>query len=107
MHEFTAVQKAINEILGMEQRPKKVKIILGKIYGNAKNFKDMFREHTRGTPIENIDIEIEQVPVEIKCECGFSGTVKILEHVHFVRCPLCGKVADILKGDELKVEVIE
>ena len=103
MHEFGSVQKAIQDLRNMDPRPRKVKILLGKMRGSAKGFEEMFREYTRGTELEGIDVEIEQVPAEIKCGCGLEGIVKITEHVHFVRCPKCGQIADVIKGNELEI----
>lgn len=103
MHEFGSVQKAIRDIKNIDPAPKKVKILLGKMRGNAKTFGEMFREYTRGTEIEGIEIEIEQVPVEVKCGCGLEGLVRVTEHIHFVRCPRCGKIADVIKGNELEI----
>ncbi|UCD07386.1 MAG: hydrogenase maturation nickel metallochaperone HypA [Candidatus Aenigmatarchaeota archaeon] len=103
MHEFGSVQKAIQDIRKMKPVPKKVKIVLGKMRGSAKAFEEMFREYTRETELECIELKIEQVPVKIKCECGLEGLVRVTEHVHFARCPKCGQVADVLQGNELKI----
>lgn len=103
MHEFGSVQKAIQDIKKMDPVPKKVLIRLGKMRGSAKTFEEMFREYTRGTEIENIDVRIEQVLVEVKCECGLEGHVRVTEHIHFVRCPKCNNIADVIKGNELEV----
>ena len=107
MHEFASVQEAIRRIRKMQPVPKRVKIRLGKMRGSAKGFEEMFREHSRDTDIENIELEVENVPVEIKCSCGLEGMVRVMDHVHFVRCPRCGQVADILRGNELDIETIK
>ena len=107
MHEFGSVQHAVREIIKLRPLPRMVRIRLGKMRGSAKAFEEMFREHSRGTPIEGIGLEIEQVPVEVKCKCGFSGLVRVMEHLHFVRCPLCGKTADVERGNELELRVLE
>jgi Zn finger protein HypA/HybF involved in hydrogenase expression len=107
MHEFTSIREAIDKINRMEPRPEKVTIKLGKVRGSARGFEKMFREHTRGTSLEGISLEIEQVPAEIKCKCGLEGPVRIMDHVHFVRCPKCGEVADLIKGNELDIKGIE
>lgn len=103
MHEFGSVQEAIRKIREMKPLPRKVKIRLGKMRGSAKNFEEMFREYTRDTELRDIGLEIEQVPVKIKCECGLEGLVRVTEHIHFVRCPKCGQVADVMQGNELKI----
>lgn len=103
MHEFGSVQKAIQDLRSMQPVPKQVLIKLGKMRGSAKVFEEMFREYTRGTELEDIKLTIEQVPVEVKCECGLEGLVRVTEHIHFVRCPKCGKVADVIRGNELEI----
>ncbi len=107
MHEISSVNEAIRRIASLRPSPKKIVIHLGEMRGDAKTFEEMLKEHSRGTDIENIDITVKSVPVDISCKCGFSGHVPILEHVHFVRCPECGSIADVLKGNELDIEVIE
>lgn len=107
MHEFGSVQEAITRLRKIQPTPKKVRISLGKMRGSAKEFEELFREHTRDTELDGIGLEIEQVPVEISCECGLSGIVRVMEHVHYVRCPKCGHVTDPLKGNELEIEVLE
>lgn len=107
MHEFGSVQEAIRLIRGVNPAPRKVRIRLGKMRGSAKGFEEMFREHTRDTDLRDLGLEIEQVPVEVKCQCGLEGPVRIMEHVHYVRCPKCGQIADVLKGNELDIQVLE
>jgi Zn finger protein HypA/HybF involved in hydrogenase expression len=105
MHELTSVMKVIDEIKGMDPRPEKVSITLGKMLGTAKGFESMFREYTHGTPLQGIGLEIVQPDVKVRCpHCRFDGVVRVTEHIHFVRCPVCGKVADVLQGNELRVE---
>jgi len=107
MHELGAVRKVIDEINSMDPKPKKIRITIGKMMGTAKGFESMFREHTYETPLQGIEMEIISKDVNVKCpECGFEGMVKIMEHVHFVRCPLCTKITDIVTGNELAVERI-
>ncbi len=103
MHEFGSVQEAIRRLMQIQPRPAKVLIKLGKMRGSAKTFEEMFREHTRDTELEGIGLEIEQVLAEVKCSCGFEGNVRVLGHIHFVRCPLCNDIADIVKGNELEI----
>ncbi|MFC2143909.1 hydrogenase/urease maturation nickel metallochaperone HypA [Candidatus Aenigmatarchaeota archaeon] len=73
MHELGSVQKVIQDLRRMDPIPKKVKIVLGKMRGSAKGFEDTFREYTRDTELQGIEMEIEQIPVKVKCECGLEG----------------------------------
>ena len=105
MHELGSVQKVIQDLKRMDPIPKRITIVLGKMRGSAKGFEDMFREYTRDTELEGIGMEIEQVPVKVKCECGLEGLDRVTDHLHFVRCPKCGNVADILQGNELDIKI--
>lgn len=101
MHEMSTVEKVINEL--NEKRPKSAKVILGKMAADKDHFLSMFSEIAKGTPAEQVDLVVEQVPVRAKCGCGFEGIVDVPGHVHFVRCPKCGKVADVLEGNEVEI----
>ncbi len=107
MHEFGSVQEAIARLRKIQPAPGRVRIKLGKMRGSAKGFEELFREHTRDTELQGIGLEIENIPVEIKCSCGLEGTVRVMEHVHFVRCPRCGQVTDAVRGNELEIEILE
>ncbi len=107
MHEFGSVQQAIRDIRKIQPTPTKVRIRLGKMRGSAKAFEEMFREHTRDTELMGLGIELEHVPVEIRCECGLEGPVRIMDHLHYVRCPRCGEIADVIRGNELEIQVLE
>ncbi len=106
MHEFGSVQEAVRKTRAIQPLPGKVRIRLGKMRGSAKGFEDMFREHTRDTELAGMGLEVESVPVVVKCSCGLEGPVKIMEHVHWVRCPVCGEIADVQQGNELEVEAL-
>jgi Zn finger protein HypA/HybF involved in hydrogenase expression len=106
MHEFGSVQEAIRRLRQIQPAPRRVRIRLGKMRGSAKAFEEMFRENIRDTELRGIGIEIESIPVEISCPCGLSGLVRVMEHVHFLRCPRCGQVTDPVRGNELEIEVL-
>ena len=107
MHEFGSVQEAITRLRQVRPTPRRARIRLGRMRGSAKGFEELFREHTRDTELQGIGLEIESVPVEISCQCGLEGTVRVMEHVHFVRCPKCGHVTDAVRGNELEIEALE
>jgi len=104
MHEMKAVQQLIEELMALDPKPEKIKVRLGRMLANPRVFKQMFREFAESIGFSGIDIEVEEVPVVARCDkCGFSGNVPVIEHVHFVRCPDCNKVADIVQGNELEI----
>ncbi len=101
MHEQSAVEAIIKTL--EEKTLKKARIKLGMMRGEKSRILDIFKTQVEGTPLEQIDIEIEQVPVTSKCACGFEGTIDIPGHVHFIRCPRCGKIIEPLTGNELEI----
>lgn len=103
MHEQSAVQAIINTL--EEKTLKKARIKLGMMRGEKSRILDIFKTQVEGTPLEQIEIEIEQVPVTSKCACGFVGHIDIPGHVHFVRCPKCNKIIEPLTGNELEITI--
>lgn len=102
MHEVESVRQVITELEKSGKRHATLR--LGRLKASPKVFAGIFRELTKGTGLDDFKLEIEEIPVEVMCrKCGFSGKVKIVEHLHFARCPKCGKVADILSGNELRI----
>ncbi len=99
MHEFKAAKELIDEL--KDKQPKKAVISLGKMISSKDVFLEIIKEHTKQTPLEKTEITIEEIPVRAKCSCGFVGVIDIPGHVHFVRCPKCGKIAEVLEGDKV------
>lgn len=121
IHDLSAAQFIIGELkrqiardLVSKQRnidpdnlklPQEAKVLLGKMRGDKETVEFLYKELTKGSKLEKIKLHIEEVPVEATCECGFSGKVEMQEHVHFVRCPECGKTCHVEAGDEIQVFV--
>ena len=105
MHEMSVIREVISE-LGRLGNPKRVHLRLGVMRAEPEHFIEVFSEYIKGSPFEGTELEIEDIPVEAFCTCGFEGPVEVQEHVHFVRCPNCGHVADIRSGNELEVEPV-
>jgi Zn finger protein HypA/HybF involved in hydrogenase expression len=104
MHEMKAVQMVFDELMHMEPKPSKVKIRLGRMKADPRVFRQMFKEFAVSLGFSDVEIKVEEIPVVAECkQCGFSGRLDVMEHVHFVRCPDCKKVADIVQGDELEI----
>lgn len=103
MHEAEGARTVAETIV--KSKATHVKVRLGKMRGNEKRFLQLVKEFLSGTGFEGAKIKIEPAGVTAKCKCGFCGNVDVSEHVHFVRCPLCGTIADILSGNELDIEI--
>ena len=101
MHETAAAKKIADEIIQKNAHHSKLRI--GKMYGNKERFLDLVKEFLSGTPLEDATIDAEYTEVVIRCMCGFKGTVDVKEHIHFVRCPKCNKVAEILEGNDIEL----
>ena len=104
MHEMKAVQRLAEELMALEEKPERIKLRLGRMMADPRVFRQLFKEFTGSLGFSGIEIDIEEVPVIAKChKCGFEGGVQVIEHVHFVRCPDCKKVADIVQGNEMEI----
>jgi len=58
-----------------------------------------------GTPIEGARLEIEEIPLTVRCaSCGGERTLAIL---HRIRCPVCDGPAEVIRGRELEFAAME
>lgn len=103
MHEFSTVQHVIDEL---EKNPRNIKVKLGCMRANKEVFLNTIKEMLKETDLEHIKIDVEEIEVKGKCSCGFEGKVEVPGHVHFIRCPDCGKTCKILQGNELEIETL-
>jgi len=101
MHETRLVNTVIAEILNKNVRRAKLRI--GRMHARADIFEELFKAQSKGTPAEGVELTVEEVPVKIRCQCGYTGHVRVLEHVHFVRCPHCNEIAEPITGKELEI----
>lgn len=101
MHESEGARLAAEKII--TARAKHAKIRLGRMRGEKTRFLALVRELLAGSGFESIRIEVEPVDVCAKCSCGFCGKVEVHEHIHFVRCPKCGRVAEVTEGNSLQI----
>jgi hydrogenase nickel incorporation protein HypA/HybF len=54
--------------------------------------------------LEEVSINIEEVPARVRCECGYEGQIESL----FVECPRCeGFERTVLEGQDVTLESIE
>ncbi|NOR85482.1 hypothetical protein GQ473_05180 [archaeon] len=102
MHEFGAAKNVIDELL--KTKPKKATIMLGQMISKKETFYEILKEHLIETELKDIKLDIIEVPVIAKCSCGFEGHIDIPTHVHFVRCPLCNNIAEVLNGDKIEIK---
>lgn len=81
----------------------KVRLKLGKAITDSERFKRVFKRYSRGTFYEDVSLEIEEVPVELSCGCGYSRNVGGRSYVHREECPRCGSPLTVSKGDEFEI----
>ena len=80
----------------------KVKLRIGKALTTPERFKRVFERFSEGTFFENIDVDIEEVPVELSCGCGYSRRVSD-GHAHRYHCPRCGSRMFYSRGNEFEI----
>jgi Zn finger protein HypA/HybF involved in hydrogenase expression len=61
---------------------------------DSERFETLFNYFAYGTILEHIDLDVEEVEAQAECVCGFQKTVEG-EHPGYMRCPECGKYAEI------------
>lgn len=79
------------------------KIKLGHLVADPDKFKTLFRLFTRGTELDHVQLDIEDIPPKVSCDCGFSGQITLPSHVRSASCPRCKKKVDIVQGREFKI----
>jgi len=64
-----------------------------------------FDRAAQGTPLEGARLEIEEVPVTVRCApCGGDHAVADPRRI---RCPICGEPATVVGGRELELAAME
>jgi hydrogenase nickel incorporation protein HypA/HybF len=71
----------------------------------ADSLRFSFELAAEGTPIEGARLEIEQVPVIVRCStCAGEHTIAT---PYRIRCPICGEPAEVIGGRELQLTAME
>jgi len=61
-----------------------------------EQFKALFNHFTRGTILERIELDVEELETYVNCSCGYNQTFERDEHAGYTRCPRCGKFAEVV-----------
>lgn len=71
---------------------------------------EAWRILTEGTPLAGSELEIEKVPVVVRCRaCGYRGDARYLveegwhQAIPILACPKCGAQVEIVEGRDLAI----
>jgi hydrogenase nickel incorporation protein HypA/HybF len=111
MHELSIAQnivEAVNEQLKdvKYEQIKNLKVKIGELTAvDPNSLKFSFDIITKSTALENVNLEIENVPLKVLCNvCNQEGNI---ENFFFI-CGSCGSTdLKVLQGDELYLSEIE
>jgi hydrogenase nickel incorporation protein HypA/HybF len=112
MHEGNFTQAIVDAILGElkkypNAKPETVRVSVGEMLhlvpGSVQLHYDLM---TRGTRLEGIKLELQEIPVTVRCRpCGYERAV---EDHHLLMCAHCGALdVKLLSGDEILIDSIE
>ena len=112
MHEANFTEQIIKKILDElssypDAKPRAAKVLVGEMLHLVPESVQMhYRLLTQGTSLEEVPLELAEVPVKIRCNhCGKEGGV---EDHHLLMCSDCGTMnVKLISGDEIWVDVIE
>lgn len=126
MHEFSIACEIFEQVMATAKEHgatevKHVTLQMGRLsHTNPEQLSFCFKVLSEESIAENADFIVEMIPPSLECECGYTGTVdeeKIRENCEFksellayaavMKCPICGKPAQITGGRELIIKSIE
>ncbi|MFP4038623.1 MAG: hydrogenase/urease maturation nickel metallochaperone HypA [Candidatus Nanohaloarchaea archaeon] len=62
---------------------------------DPRRFQTLFNHFTKGTVLERIDLEVDELNTYVDCSCGYTKNFEGEEHSGYTRCPRCGKFAEV------------
>jgi len=91
--------------LSHQDHGREVTVRLGRARCDRETFRRIFRRISSGTYLEEVDLQIEEVPQKIGCGCGYSRRVASGSYVPNGSCPRCGGDLAVTGGDEFEVMI--
>lgn len=80
----------------------KVRLRIGRALTTPERFRRVFERFSEGTFFEDVELEIEEVPVKVSCDCGYSR--KVSEgYFHRKECPRCNSSLYYSEGEEFEI----
>lgn len=111
MHESVVVGAMVKEVEAMVADqgapPRRIRLRTTTAFP-AETVRMMFAMHAAGTPLEEVPLEIEVIPLRRSCQCGNEMTVHkydLTGHLHF--CPACHTAVLIEEAHQLECLEIE
>lgn len=105
MHEMSFVAKALERMMALKKDGKEDFTVRIPSSHSVEEFETLLRGMLNQYQIQ-VKLKIEEVPVKIKCECGYNGEVKIPSSTVPLNpiCPKCGSNdSKIVSGREVEV----
>lgn len=112
MHEGNFTEQIVEAIVAELKnhpglKPKRVKVKVGEmLHLESESVKMHFASLTRGTALEHAALDLEEVPVLVRCgDCQEEGPVA--DH-HLLMCENCdSKKVEMIQGNDIVIEGIE
>lgn len=77
------------------------RVRLGTAIADPDKFKHIFSHYSRGTYFENVTLELEEIPPEITCSCGYTARATRPDMLR--QCPQCQRPPELSAGTEFEV----
>lgn len=61
---------------------------------SPEEFDSLFNHFTRGTILERLNLNIQELETRAVCGCGYQENVN-RDHAGYIKCPNCGKFAEV------------
>jgi len=117
VHEYSLAHSLLSGLLEhlaahpVEGRILKVHIRQGELLILSEEaLREAWRILAEGTPLAGSELEIEKVPVRVRCRaCGYRGDARYLteegwhQAIPILACPGCGARVELLEGKDLAI----
>lgn len=100
-----ALLKLVEE-LSESSCTERVKLMINEDLCSATEFEILFRNFVQGTYLERLKLDVETFQTQVKCSCGYASSLENSTDKGHVRCPQCGKFAEVLDDSFRIVEDI-
>lgn len=106
MHELPLCEAVVESLIARSdgRRVRLVHVEIGALHhATSEAFQQLFAQAAAGTPAEDAQVELTQIPATFVCACGASGAVD----ARVPLCPVCNEPVRPVGGDELTVTAVD